>query len=120
MNRLIVLIMAAAVAVVALTGTPALPANSQTDQYDLPWVLDTTGALTTSSVRVVTIAWFGCSSDGHDFILKDTDGDIVWQDLDGEDGKVHWWRDLNIEADGLDLDTLDSGTLLMQVKEKKY
>lgn len=108
----IVLIMA----VLAIMAASVFAANTvHTDKRgNLPWVIDTTGTLTTDRVKINYVIWFDCDTDDDQFVLKDTAGNIVYQDTDGEAGKPHVIYP-GTECTGLSLETLDSGYLLIGV-----
>lgn len=87
--------------------------------YGATWVLDTTGTITTEKVYIAYIYWDGCTTDGHDMILTDGDGNLVWQDLEGEEGIAHMFS-IQRPVDGLILSTLGSGNVQITVRTVSY
>jgi len=102
-----------------LTGLSAAPAPAANDITGHVWVLDTTGAITTSEVRVRMIVWMDCTTGGHSFVLNDAAGALIFKDTDGEAGIPHVYY-LDIPVTGITLQTLGSGYLLMDVQSKSY
>lgn len=83
-----------------------------------PWKLDTPSSsvvLWEGWIKTAHFEWSGYSAQGQVCILKDQNGRIVWAPTGAFDlsevrsGKVSW-------IDGLILDTLDAGTVLVYVE----
>ncbi len=81
-----------------------------------PWVLDTTGAITTGVVLLGSISFQGYSTAGHKAILKDAAGRTI-SELVGvtslEPITVSFEGGMN--PVGLTLDTLGSGRVVVEV-----
>lgn len=83
------------------------------DLTNRPWVIDSTGVLTTDRLRLRGIRWVGATTAAHVAELKDSAGRVVWSSVAGGGN--------NVEADsptfdvlGLQCTTLASGKLYVE------
>ncbi|HNR12058.1 MAG TPA: hypothetical protein PKM59_01960 [Thermodesulfobacteriota bacterium] len=83
------------------------------------WTLDTVGVITTGKVRIRTIYWVDCTTNGHSFIINDAAGNLIWKDTDGEAGIGHLFY-IDRVVTGVTLNTLGSGTLIIDVAPVRY
>ena len=85
-----------------------------------PWVLDSTGAVTTMNLRVKGVRWSGGTTAGHAAIIKDKNGAVVWSSLAAGANNVEA-DDINnpggsgLDWQGLTVDTLASGKLYIEL-----
>lgn len=83
-----------------------------------PWVLDSTGAVTTDLLRVKGIRWVGATTAAHAAILKDKNGKVKWSSVASganyvESDTIYTRPGQN--WDGLTVDTLGSGKLYVEL-----
>jgi len=96
-----------------------LMAGNQTTQS--PWYIDTSGVTPeTGTARIRMIAWFDCTTNGHDFVLVDNSGTTIFADTSGQAGVPHFYSNLDITTTGIGIQKLDSGYLLIDVQQKSY
>ena len=80
------------------------------------WVLDTAGVIKTGLVHVGKITWDSPTTANHGLVIKDNGGNVIW-DIDalaaGSD--IRYELDVNQVVNGFNLETLDSGTVHVQV-----
>lgn len=87
-----------------------------------PWVLDTASPtpVTREYLRVASIRWTGASSAAHSVVLKDTDGNVLWEATStAADYTEESTPSLNLPAGqwkGLVVDTLGSGKLYLTLE----
>jgi len=77
-----------------------------------PMVLDTAGVVTESPVVIKAIYWTGITTDGDDLIIKDMGGGIVFKAKGLANADVDIYLG-GFVAQGLNLDTIDSGVVLI-------
>ena len=82
-----------------------------------PWILDSTGVVTTDMIRVKGIRWTGAGS-GNTVILKDAAGHVVWNSVGNaanyvEADGISFTPGLN--WNGLTVDTIAAGVLLVEL-----
>jgi hypothetical protein len=80
-----------------------------------PWTLDTEGAIYTGHIRIKTIHWAIPVAAGDELLLLDRDGNTIVTAVAEADGQSQIFR-LGAWYNGLTLDTLDSGTVLVHFR----
>jgi hypothetical protein len=80
--RVIATVYASVALLVALVSFPlwAIAAN---DTSISPWVLDTASgtAIQTGNIKVLCVRWVGATTAGHQAILTDNAGRVVWEEV---------------------------------------
>jgi hypothetical protein len=81
-----------------------------------PLILDATGAVFVSGIKfnVKSIRWVGATTAGHQCILKDAAGRVMWADIASGANYATESRVENI-WNGLTVDTLGSGKVYIEV-----
>ena len=77
-----------------------------------PYKIDTAGFVTNRLLTVLQIVWQEPSAAGQNLLVLDSNGRILWEEttLAGGTG-VSIEQDINTRCDGIDVPTIDSGTL---------
>lgn len=80
-----------------------------------PWVLDTAGGgvIVVGKVFPRTIRWVGATTAGHQVVIQDSNGKVVWASEAAGANYVESDR-VEIAWDGLDLVTLGSGKVYIE------
>jgi hypothetical protein len=80
--RVIATVYASVALLVALVSFPLL-AVAANDTSINPWVLDTASgtAVQTGNIKVSCIRWVGATTAGHQAILTDNAGKVVWEEV---------------------------------------
>ncbi len=81
-----------------------------------PWKIDTAAGNTTTpaatgQLTVTRVRWVGASTAGHACILKDGQGRVRWHSI--ASGSNYVEGDSGFAANGLIVDTIQSGTLYL-------
>ncbi len=79
-----------------------------------PWFLDTTGVITTGFIQPRTLRWVGATTAGHQCILHNAAGRVVWKDEASGANYVSESR-IVLPWNGLTLDTLGSGEVYIEI-----
>jgi len=87
-------------------------ANALTDKV---WVIDTAESLTTDPVYIKKIRWSGATTAGHTAIIHDQAGKVVWSSVAAGANNVEAEQIESHVINGLDVDTLASGTLYITI-----
>jgi hypothetical protein len=81
------------------------------------WKLDTTGVITVHPVHVMTMTWDSPTTSAHKLLIKDGQGNIVWElsAIAGGTG-ITYPKALDLPVHGLTLETLGSGVVYVSIK----
>jgi hypothetical protein len=88
-------------------------ANVTTGQI---WKLDTAAVIKTSPLHVKRMIWDSPTTSGHDIVVQNNAGDMVWEmkAIAGGTG-ITYEREVNDSINGFNLATIDSGTLYVHI-----
>jgi len=78
-----------------------------------PWVLDTAGVITTNPLHILRMVWTP-TTDGDDILVTDNSGHYTWNlkaIAATTDQEIEYVKELGGSSNGLNLVTLDHGTL---------
>jgi hypothetical protein len=81
------------------------------------WKLDTVGVVTVHPVHVVKMTWDSPATSGDKLLIKNGNGDIVWEltAIAGGTG-ITYPNALDLPVHGFNLVTLGSGTVYVVIK----
>lgn len=83
-----------------------------------PWKIDSTGVLTTSIVHVNRMKWTPVTS-GDDILVVDNGSSETWslKAIAGDtDQQIEYWLEIDNQVNGVNVSTIDSGTLYIYIR----
>jgi hypothetical protein len=80
------------------------------------WKLTDAAVIATGIVHVTNLIWDSPSASADDIVIKDNGGNLIWEmkAIAGGTG-ITYERGINASCNGFNLDTIDSGTLYVQI-----
>ena len=81
-----------------------------------PWIIDTASAtaILTSWADVRSFQWIGATAAGHELVVQDQDGRVIWRRLSQGDNHIFesiYENRYGLGVNGLIVPTIGSGTL---------
>lgn len=84
------------------------------------WLLDSAGQVSTSKLVLARIDWTGNTGDGDDLVIKEvgSSADIIVQAKAYHTNQdMSWYFDEDVIYNGMSLDTLDGGKVLVTLRD---
>lgn len=81
------------------------------------WVLDTTGTISTNTIRIERIAWKNATTLDHTAKVTDLNGKVIFEDF-ASGATYNTSEPIHREVQGLIVETLGSGKLYVSLAQR--